>query len=362
MTPTIGGTQSSAVYRIISTIIGCYTAVAFWLLFPGNSIALPILTFLFSIPNFWYVFCASYNPKMGRMTLLAYNLTMLRSYNYRDVEDYSITDLAVHRLIAISIGVLTGVAVTYWIWPYRAREELREGLSNLLLNLAWLYNQHVAIQSHKVGQQSVGRGTSESDNMVAVTVEQEAELAREALRQLEREIQVDLLRLRALLEETPHEPRFKGPFPTETYNALLTSCQNILDRFTSMRIALSRSPAMNVEVHRDFILPVNAERREMMQNVLLFFYTLASALKLKTPLPPGLPPAQQSWKRLMHKIRDLPVVRERRLLQDDGKYISYYAFIAMMEEIVRELTKMGSKMSDLFGFLVNLETWNSYFN
>ena len=52
-------------------------------------------------------------------------------------------------------------------------------------------------------------------------------------------------------------------------------------------------------VRRDFILPVNKERREMVGNIILYFSTLASAFRLKAPLPPYLPPAEESRERLV---------------------------------------------------------------
>ncbi len=58
-------------------------------------------------------------------------------------------------------------------------------------------------------------------------------------------------------------------------------------------------------VRRDFILPVNVERREMVGNVILYFSVLSAAFKLKVPLPPYLPPAEQSRQRLVSKEMNL---------------------------------------------------------
>jgi hypothetical protein len=52
-------------------------------------------------------------------------------------------------------------------------------------------------------------------------------------------------------------------------------------------------------VRQDFIFPVNKEQREMVGNIILSFSTLASAFRLKAPLPPYLPPAEQSRQRLV---------------------------------------------------------------
>jgi hypothetical protein len=52
-------------------------------------------------------------------------------------------------------------------------------------------------------------------------------------------------------------------------------------------------------VRRDFIIPVTKERREMVGNIILYFSTLASAFRLKAPLPPYLPPAEKARQQLV---------------------------------------------------------------
>lgn len=56
-------------------------------------------------------------------------------------------------------------------------------------------------------------------------------------------------------------------------------------------------------VRRDFIIPVNKERREMVGSVILYFSVLASAFRLKSPLPPYLPPAEDARLRLVRQTQ-----------------------------------------------------------
>jgi len=62
-------------------------------------------------------------------------------------------------------------------------------------------------------------------------------------------------------------------------------------------------------VRRDFIIPVTKERREMVGNIILYFSTLASAFRLKAPLPPYLPPAEKARQQLVsiHYLFLLPL-------------------------------------------------------
>lgn len=60
-------------------------------------------------------------------------------------------------------------------------------------------------------------------------------------------------------------------------------------------------------VRRDFIVPVNKERRELVGNIVLYFSTLASAFRSKAPLPPYLPPVEQSRERLVRSHLPLEI-------------------------------------------------------
>ena len=91
-------------------------------------------------------------------------------------------------------------------------------------------------------------------------------------------------------------------------------------------------------------MPASNEFMEMAGNVFLYFYLLASALQLKTPLPPYLPPAEKTRQLLMQKLQQLPLVMEMSLheheLAEEKKdecYMVYYAYVVLMENIIREL-------------------------
>ncbi|KAF9930916.1 hypothetical protein FBU30_011114 [Linnemannia zychae] len=429
MVPTVGGTNIVGIYRIMGTIVGCYAGVAIYLLFPANDIMLPICCFLFAVPNFYLVLCSSY-PRIGQVTLLAFNLVMIQTYNRRhgdgtvppdDDEDderpanlnsptqilramsslFTDTDptnphhtdyvwtIAFHRAVAVSLGVVIGVAVTSYVWPYEARVELRKGLSDLLLNISWLYNRLVSVYSTNLDKlsvippqkpyrsprervQDILRRTTFQERFQAPADEREEmpddptvsdidRLNREFMA-IELSLQLQLLRLYALLEETPNEPRLKGKFPVATYKNMLGSCQNILDRFLSMRLVITKDEWIE-SARRDFIIPVNKERREMVGNVLLYFYTIASALRLKTPLPPYLPPARNARLRLIRKIRQLPVVQNKVVMTEynDDRYVFYYAYALVMDDVIRELERLGRWSQDLFGVITPAAEFEEWF-
>ena len=84
--------------------------------------------------------------------------------------------------------------------------------------------------------------------------------------------------LSALLVVARNEPRLKGTFPP-IYRQVLSECQSILDSLSSMR---NLGPGVTERIKREFMIPVNRERKEMVGNVLLFLSVLAGAVSLKT--------------------------------------------------------------------------------
>lgn len=374
MTPTVGGTNLVAIYRIFSTILGCYVAMAFYMLFPGNMYVLSVLTWLFSIPNFWMILNNKHG-KFGQFTLLAYNLVMLNKFNDRDTNNIEVWVLATQRCFAILVGVVFGLIATAYVWPYEARVELRKGLSDFLLRLAWLYQKLVSIYAdypiknrgsgknagpvpHVVNLMEVGPNASEAQIM---TFDAQRRLATQSFMDLELGLQRALLELQDLLSQTPNEPRLKGAFPVDTYRTMLLSCQNIVDRFLSMRTVMLKD-AWYDEVQNDFMTPVAQERREMVGNVLLYFYLLASALRLKTPMPPYFPPARKAWKSLLDQLCEMPIAKSKKLLEKDNVYVFYYAYVTLMEDIIRELDKLGDNMTQLFGSIVPQDQWELLFD
>ncbi|KAI8047969.1 Fusaric acid resistance protein-like-domain-containing protein [Gilbertella persicaria] len=333
MTPTVGGTNLGAILRILATIIACFLAAVIYTLFEHNTFMLWLWTWLVSIPSFWMIL----NHKHGRFglfSLLAYNLIVLYKFNHRDDASFDVFELTWTRCLAVSLGVLIGLFVTAYVWPYEARTQVRKGLSDLLLRLSWLYKQLVSVYS----EDNVYEATS--TNALSILIEPNRARA-SVLQKIELGIQVELLNLQTLLVHAPNEPRLKGPFPVKTYSAMLTCCQNILDKLLAMRIVILKD-VWAIHVRRNFLTPAANEFMEMAGNVFLYFYLLASALQLKTPLPPYLPPAEKARQQLMKKLQHIPSHLEEHMRtwpeeKQDEPYMIYYAYVVLMENIIREL-------------------------
>lgn len=269
----------------------------------------------------------------GRFVLLTYNLTALYSYNLRKV-GIEVEQIAFQRALSVVIGVLWATILNQLVWPFEARRELALGVSDLIFKLAWLYQRLVLSYSQdRTGDASEDEGDedgyADSDREDQPLLRSRQNRIADEFQTIELHLQVSIIKLEGLLAQTKHEPRLKGPFPVATYKAMLGCCQNMLDKLHSMRCVTTREDWYR-SVRRDFVIPVNAERREMVGNVLLFFYTLGSAFHLKIPVPPYFPPASQCRQRLLEKIRELPVVK-RRAVRGSSAYLLFYSYALAMK-------------------------------
>jgi len=107
----------------------------------------------------------------------------------------------------------------------------------------------------------------------------------------------------------------------------------------------------------------------MVGNIILCFSTLAAAFRLKAPLPPYLPPVEESRLRLVcahhtvvilwehqlksyckvEAIRKLDVVKNRDV--NASRQLLYFAYALTMKGVTMELGSLGRRMQDAFGVI-----------
>ncbi|KAG8821565.1 hypothetical protein FRC17_009783 [Serendipita sp. 399] len=370
MGQTIGATNFLALHRIMGTLFGALVAVGAFVCLSHYPILLALFGFSFSLPCFYYIVSKPEYATTGRFVLLSYNLTALFCYNSRD-SHLSVYDIALRRSLAVTAGVLWALVVSRVWWPSEARRELGVGLSDMLLNLGWIYNRLVLTYSvppetlaHAGAIESgitlpvLGSTAAMVDEIIGGPDERVGLLGAAMITGLnasirdfmamELHLQIKLISLQKLLSQAQHEPRLKGPFPVQLYRSILTSLQIILDLFHSMRCVTTREEWYTA-IRRDFVIPVNKERREMVGNVILFFSVLASGFQLKKPLPPYLPPAEKSRQRLVAALKELTIVKERRV--QSSRQLLYFAYALMMRGVIAELETLGRTVQEAFGVI-----------
>ncbi|KAJ7354534.1 Fusaric acid resistance protein-like-domain-containing protein [Mycena albidolilacea] len=349
ISPTIGATNFLSLHRVIGTILGAGVAAVVYTLFPEDAVILSVFGFFFSIPCFYYIVAKPQYVSAARFVLLTYNLTCLYCYNLRQKE-VSPVDVAVRRAIAVTAGVVYAALVSRFWWPAEARRELSKALGEFCLNIGWLYTRLVASNSYAPSSAEVAEeyeGDSETETG-ALSPEKKLSNSIKEFMAMELHLQIKLIELQGLLAQTQHEPRLKGPFPVQLYRGVLTSLQTILDKLHSMRCVTTREE-WYTSVRQDFILPVNKERREMVGNIILSFSTLASAFRLKAPLPPYMPPAEASRQRLVAAIRNLDVVRNREV--KGSRQLLFFAYALTMKGVTVELENLGRTLQNAFGVI-----------
>ncbi|KAI0745606.1 Fusaric acid resistance protein-like-domain-containing protein [Earliella scabrosa] len=350
ISPTIGATNFMGVHRVLGTLLGAATAFVVWSAFPENPWVLSIFGFFYSIPCFYYIIAKPQYATSARFVLLTYNLTCLYCYNLRD-KDVAVFDIAFHRAVAVTIGVVWAAIVSRYWWPAEARRELSRALGEFCLNIGWLYTRLVAFNSFSDEEfhlHAINEEDNPTEESHLLHVNPALSHSIQHFMAMELHLQIKLIELQGLLSQTQHEPRLKGPFPVALYRSILTSLQSILDRLHSMRCVTSREE-WHTTVRRDFIIPVNRERREMVGNVILYFSVLASAFRLKSPLPPYLPPAEEARQRLVDAIRKLDVVRNRDV--KGSRHLLFFAYALTMKAVIQELDYLGHTLQDAFGVI-----------
>ncbi|KAI0267057.1 hypothetical protein BC834DRAFT_872327 [Gloeopeniophorella convolvens] len=348
MSPTIGATNFLSVHRVLGTLFGATTAASAYTLFQETPAVLAVFGFFFSMPCFYYIVAKPQYATTGRFVLLTYNLTCLFCYNSRQTE-ISVIDVAIHRSTAVTVGVVWAGFVSRFWWPSEARRELSKQLGEFCLNVGWLYTRLVASNSYSPEyRMEVADPDSDSPNEETALVPRRLSNSIEEFMAMELHLQIKLIELQDLLKQTQHEPRLKGPFPIKLYRSILASLQTILDKLHSMRCVTTREE-WNTSVRRDFIIPVNKERREMVGNIMLYFSTLGSAFRLKAPLPPYLPPAEKARQQLVEAIRKLDVIKNREIR--GSRQLLFFAYALTMQGITRELDFLGQTSQNAFGVI-----------
>ncbi|ESK83383.1 hypothetical protein Moror_15634 [Moniliophthora roreri MCA 2997] len=347
MSPTIGATNFMGLHRILGTVFSAAIAAGVYSLFPENAPVLAVFGFFYSIPCFYVLVGKPNYAASARFVLLTYNLTCLYCYNLR-VKDLSVVDIAKHRALAVTVGVVwAGIVSRFW-WPTEARRELSRALGEFCLNMGWLYTRLVASNSFSPEYKSDEEDDHGHSSSLMLPQRTRLNNSIQEFMAMELHLQIKLIELQGLLAQTQHEPRLKGPFPVALYRGILTSLQTILDRLHSMRCVTTREE-WYTSVRKDFILPVNHERRELVGNIILFFSVLASAFQLKAPLPPYLPPAEESRQRLVDAIRRLEVVRNRDI--KGSRQLLFFAYALTMKGVTQELKTLGHTLQDAFGVI-----------
>jgi hypothetical protein len=122
--------------------------------------------------------------------------------------DPIITSIALHRIVAVCVGVLWGMFITSYIWPMSARHDIRVGLSELYLHLGWFFRTNKDTGNHGV---KVANGTHAGavEEMCGVDNSPLSRIRPFLSGKHELALQGLLVHLKGLLNAAVNEPRLK---------------------------------------------------------------------------------------------------------------------------------------------------------
>ncbi|KAK9370809.1 Fusaric acid resistance protein-like-domain-containing protein [Lipomyces kononenkoae] len=339
MNISIGGTTSSVLYRLGGTVIGCYSAWLIWYIFPSNRVVLSLTGLLIAFPCFCIILGWKTNGAFGRFVLLAFNITALYSYSLSqndvdrddDNEDEGgvrpiVSDIAFHRLVSVSCGVLWSLVITAYIWPMSARATLKRKLSILWIRMGLLWKND-----------PLNSLTSRGELLKPyVTIQDEQKL------------QKSLLNMRTLISAAKNEFRLKGPFPKNHYETIMNTTQEILDVYHNMNSMIMKDLYAS-ERESQMIAYTLEERRELSNRIFLLFYLIAAALRLNLPLPYDLPNTVHARDRMIVKVNEY---RMKQLSEDAGTeddFVLFYAFILATMSINDGLLDIIASLQEIYG-------------
>ncbi|KAL6453931.1 SPAC26F1.08c Uncharacterized protein C26F1.08c [Candida maltosa Xu316] len=331
MNKSLGGTTMTVKWRIIGTFLGSFTAFTIWKITDANVYALCLTGVLISIPSFYIILYWKKNNAFGRFILLTYNLSALYSYSMiqKDSEDDNeggdnpiIGEIAFHRFVAVSIGIVWALIMATWFLPNSARVRLKSGLSVLWLRLGLIWNSD-PLEYDPDTKQLVGFKAEEGTNKLLSECE-------------------------TLLKQAPVEFRLKGEFPSSTYSKLIKDTSAIIDAFQNLDLLIKVDPTLSSS--EEFVIKyIEVERAEVEQRIFLVFYMLASAMKLGLPIPSKPASIEHAKDRMLYKLSDVRRQQDDGLVLKNADFILLYSYILVANTISEQLDRIMSQIKELLG-------------
>lgn len=342
MNKSLGGTQMTVKWRFLGTFLGSAIAWVTWILFDGHPFALGFAGFLLSTYCFYIIIYWKRNNAFGRFILLTYNLTALYSYTVaqHDAEDDReggdspiISDIAFHRFISVSIGIIWALTMASVFIPNSARSRLKTGLTILWLRIGVIWNSDPLDYFQD----------SEDDQYKLISLKGQENALNNLLNELE-----------LLLKQAPLEFRLKGAFPTKKYESLIASTSKIIDALHNMVLIIEVDTILNP--NEKFVIDyIESERQELEHRIFLIFYMIASAMKMQFPLPNKPASTEHAKDRLLYKLSeirsgsDIKSPNGQSIVLCNEDYVLLYSYILVSSTITQELDKIIDVIKELMG-------------
>ncbi|THC89251.1 hypothetical protein EYZ11_011297 [Aspergillus tanneri] len=330
---TIGASNTTGYARFLGTCLGALCAILAWYVTGGNVFGLAFLGLLMATWTSYLILVKGQGP-MGRFIMLTYNLSVLYAYSLTqqdgpDDQDEGgdtpfITEIALHRVVAVLSGCIWGVFITRMIWPISARERLKDGLSLLWLRLSLIWKR--------------GALSTMADSRCFMSPREKLEIER------------FLSHLESLQASARSEFELRCPFPDAAYSNILRRTRTLVDAFLAINLELVKN--MTASEGELTILEYTAqERLQLSSRISHLLSVMASSMKLEYPLSEVLPNIQHARDRLLARLFRYRKDAEVSRLSTDEDYALLYAYILVIGQLSVEIEEIMDEISRLFGVL-----------
>ncbi|KAK2750654.1 hypothetical protein FQN57_002727 [Myotisia sp. PD_48] len=331
---TIGASNTTGYARFFGTCFGAACAIAAWRATDANVYLLAVIGWAMSL---WtaYVILAQKKGPMGRFIMLTYNLTVLYAYSLSrneggDDEDEGgespiVTDIALHRVVAVLSGIIWGIIITRVIWPSSARRKLKDGISVLWLRMSVIWKRD-----------PLSTMIQEGSTIPYFDVKEKITL------------QLFLNRLDSLRTSAQSEFSLKRPFPDDAYNTLLIRTGRMLDAFQAMNLEIMKNLTAS-EGEAAMLKYTLHERMQLSARISHLLSVLASSMRLGYSLNDVLPDTEHARDRLLARLHHFRSDKSVSHLTTDEDYALLNAYILVTAQLSNEITDLMDQVRDLFG-------------
>ncbi|ELR02648.1 hypothetical protein VC83_01012 [Pseudogymnoascus destructans] len=289
--PRTGGNIQDLFTRSFCAILGAIWGGVAHAARDGNPVVVAVFAAIYMIPMV-YRYTQSSHTRSGLVGCLSFIIVSLdlQAQGNR----LSNINIAWTLGVAFVVGVISAILVSWLLWPFVARHELRKSLSGMIYYSALIYRGVVAQYIYyEEGDEPTQEDITRSE-------------------MLEGRLREAFVRMRHLLALTRHEIRLREPFNPLPYSALIESCEAFFENLVEVRqFSLYFHPnymSQNEAVSNE-LLPY---RRDAVASILMTLYILAGALRGKRRVPRYLPSAMVTRKRLLDRMEELEMEQQEK--------------------------------------------------
>ncbi|KAL1846057.1 hypothetical protein Plec18170_009407 [Paecilomyces lecythidis] len=333
---TIGASNTTGYARFLGTSLGAACAIGAWYITSGNVFFLAFLGWIMAMWTAYIILVKGQGP-MGRFIMLTYNLCVLYAYSLSQNDSNGdqdeggthpvITEITLHRVVAVLSGCIWGIIFTRLLWPISARQKLKDGLSLLWLRMSVIWKRD------PLSTMVQGKETAEYMD------DREKLLVARFMSHLE-----------SLQASARAEFELKNSFDDALYTSILRRTRSMVDAFHAMNLEIVKNRQTS-EGEIALLQYTIEERSQLTARISHLLSVLASSMKLQYPLSDVLPNIEHARDRLLSRIFHYRQDRSVSLSTTDEDYALLYAYALVTGQLCTQIMGIMDDIGKLFGTL-----------